>query len=328
MSEPRGQQAKPETPTLMWVERRRPRSCGWAGSEAVGVELGSVELFRYLHPEQGPRLGAETGEGFFDLTALDPTLFASLSTWLAHERPAEIALLAESKVSSYLEIDPDWKLLPPVDGRMEVWAAGVTYEDSKRARIAESEGGGDFYDKVYTAARPELFFKANPWRVVAPGDPIALRPDSRWDVPEPELTLVLSSTGRIVGVTVGNDVSSRSIEGENPLYLPQAKCYTGACALGPTIRIVEVDLELKNLPIRLEIMRAGQLAFAGETSTARMKRSPQELADYLFQTCAFPEGVLLMTGTGIIPPDSFTLRSGDSVTIAIKGVGTLTNPVA
>jgi len=287
-----------------------------------------VELFRYLHPEHGPRLGAETAKGFFDLTAHDPDVFASLSTWLAHERPAEVALLAESQVSGYLALDPDWKMLPPVDGRMEVWAAGVTYEDSKRARMAESEGGGDFYDKVYDAARPELFFKANPWRVVAPGDPIAIRPDSRWDVPEPELTLVLSSTGRIVGVTVGNDVSSRSIEGENPLYLPQAKCYTGACAIGPTIRVVDVDLELKNLPIRLEIARGGQPAFSGETSTAKMKRSPQELAKYLFDTCTFPEGALLMTGTGLIPPDSFTLQSGDVVTIAIEGVGTLINPVA
>lgn len=287
-----------------------------------------MELFRYLHPEHGPRLGAETDKGFFDLTAHDPDVFASLSTWLAHEHPAEVALLAESQVSGYLSLDPDWKMLPPVDGRMEVWAAGVTYEDSKRARMAESEGGGDFYDKVYDAARPELFFKANPWRVIAPGDPIAIRPDSRWDVPEPELTLVLSSTGRIVGVTVGNDVSSRSIEGENPLYLPQAKCYTGACAVGPTIRIVDVNLELKNLPIRLEIARGGQPAFSGETSTAKMKRSPQELAKYLFDTCTFPEGALLMTGTGLIPPDSFTLQSGDVVTIAIEGVGTLINPVA
>lgn len=287
-----------------------------------------MELFRYLHPEQGPRLGAETSEGFFDLTALDPTVFSSLATWLSHERPAEIALLAESRVSAFLEIDPDWKLLPPIDGLMEVWAAGVTYEDSKRARMAESEGGGDFYDKVYTAPRPELFFKANPWRVVAPGDPIAIRTDSRWDVPEPELTLVLCSTGRIVGVTVGNDVSSRSIEGENPLYLPQAKCYTGACALGPTIRIVDTDFDLKSLPIQLEIARGGEVVFAGETSTAKLKRNPQELADYLFQTCSFPEGALLMTGTGIVPPDSFTLQSGDSVTIAIIGVGTLTNTVA
>ena len=136
-----------------------------------------MELFRYLHPEQGPRLGAETSEGFFDLTAYDPEVFASISSWLAHERPAEIALLAEKAVSRYAEIDPDWQILPPVDGKMEVWAAGVTYEDSKRARMAESEGGGDFYDRVYDADRPELFFKANPWRVVAPGDPVSIRTD-------------------------------------------------------------------------------------------------------------------------------------------------------
>ncbi len=288
----------------------------------------SVELFRYQHPEHGPRLGAETVEGFFDLTAHDPEVFASLATWLAHERPAEIALLAESAVSGYSEIDPDWKILPPVDGKMEVWAAGVTYEDSKRARMAESEGGGDFYDRVYDADRPELFFKANPWRVIAPGDPVNIRTDSRWDVPEPELTLVICSSGRIVGVTVGNDMSSRSIEGENPLYLPQAKSYSGACAVGPTIRIVDVDLDLKNLPIILEITRGGSVAFSGETSTARMKRTPKELAEWLFKTLPFPEGALLMTGTGLIPPDSFTLQSGDTVTISISGVGTLINPVA
>ncbi len=287
-----------------------------------------VEIFRYLHPEHGPRLGAETSEGFFDLTAHEPDTFASISSWLAHERPAEIAMLAESAVSGYSEISPDWKILPPVDGRMEVWAAGVTYEDSKRARMSESEGGGDFYDRVYTAPRPELFFKANPWRVVAPGDPVSIRSDSRWDVPEPELTLVICSAGRIVGVTVGNDMSSRSIEGENPLYLPQAKSYANACAVGPTIRVVEVDLDLRNLPITLEITRGGSSAFSGETSTARMKRSPQELAEWLFKTLPFPDGALLMTGTGLIPPDTFTLQSGDVVTISIGGVGTLINPVA
>lgn len=287
-----------------------------------------MEIFRYQHPEHGPRLGAETSEGFFDLTAHDPEVFASISSWLAHERPAEIALLAESAVSSYSEIDPEWKILPPVDGQMEVWAAGVTYEDSKRARMSESEGGGDFYDKVYTAERPELFFKANPWRVIAPGDAVQIRPDSRWDVPEPELTLVLCSAGRIVGVTVGNDMSSRSIEGENPLYLPQAKCYTGACAVGPTIRVVDVEIDLKNLAVKLEITRAGAVAFTGETSTARMKRTPSELAEWLFKTLPFPDGALLMTGTGLIPPDTFTLQSGDTVTISIEGVGTLINSVA
>nr|WP_246385856.1 fumarylacetoacetate hydrolase family protein [Armatimonas rosea] len=194
--------------------------------------------------------------------------------------------------------------------------------------MSESEGGGDFYDKVYTAERPELFFKANPWRVIAPGDPVQIRPDSRWDVPEPELTLVLCSAGRIVGVTVGNDMSSRSIEGENPLYLPQAKCYTGACAVGPTIRIVDVEIDLKNLAVKLEISRAGAVAFTGETSTSRMKRTPSELAEWLFKTLPFPDGALLMTGTGLIPPDTFTLQSGDTVTISIEGVGTLINSVA
>lgn len=298
-----------------------------AGIAPVSVETSAVEIFRYLHPEHGPRLGAEIAEGFYDLTAHDPETFGSIASWLRHERPAEVALLAASALTGYFQIEPDWKILPPVDGAMEVWAAGVTYEDSKRARMAESEGGGDFYDRVYTAERPELFFKANPWRVVAPGDPVAIRKDSRWDVPEPELTLVLCASGRIVGATVGNDMSSRSIEGENPLYLPQAKSYERACAVGPTIRVAEVDLDLKNLPITLEISRGGSVAFSGETSTARMKRTPQELAEWLFATLSFPDGALLMTGTGLIPPDTFTLQNGDTITISIGGIGTLINPV-
>lgn len=285
-----------------------------------------MEILRYLHPEQGPRLAAETADGFFDLTASAPETFGSIASWLRHPHPAEVALLAETEVKDYLQIEPDWKLLPPVD-LQEIWAAGVTYERSKVARMEESEGGGDFYDRVYAAERPELFLKANGWRAVAPGDPVRIRKDSAWNVPEPELTLVLSAAGKVVGVTVGNDVSSRSIEGENPLYLPQAKVYDGSCAVGPTIRVLDTEIALDELTIRLTIERGGAAVYDAETSTSRMRRKPQELADWLFREYRLPDGALLMTGTGLVPPDAFTLQSGDLVRIAISHVGTLVNPV-
>lgn len=275
-----------------------------------------MNLFRYLDPAGSAALGWRDGDasGVVDgaltdfLTAPDP--FA----WLASHRTDR-------------PVPADAQLLPPVENQ-EIWAAGVTYERSRVARMEESEGGGDFYDKVYTADRPELFLKAVGWRAGGDGDPIRVRRDSRWDVPEPEMTLVISSAGRIVGVTVGNDVSSRSIEGENPLYLPQAKVYDGACAVGPEIRLLDPQLDLRALPIRLEIERDGAVAFSGETSTARMRRTPEELVEYLYREMTFPVGALLMTGTGLVPPDSFTLRSGDRVAISIDGVGTLRNPVA
>lgn len=283
-----------------------------------------MNLFRYQSADNGARLGLETSEGCFDLTTASPGVFGSVTAWLA--QPDPVAAVRNVRLSS--PVPDDVTLLAPLDGQQEVWAAGVTYERSKVARMEESAGGGDFYDKVYEADRPELFFKANPRRVVGPGQPIRVRADSSWDVPEPEMTLVLSSRGKIVGVTVGNDVSSRSIEGENPLYLPQAKSYEGACALGPHIRLMEDGFDPRNLPIRLAITRKGEEAFAGETSTARMKRTPDELAAYLFRELAFEGGAFLMTGTGVVPPDSFTLQSGDLVSITIAGVGTLSNPVA
>ncbi len=284
-------------------------------------------LFRY-QTSDGPRLGLEISEGRFDLTELSPQWFGSVSAWLAHSHPSELIRLSTPRRVS-TPVPDDAKLLAPLDGQ-EVWAAGVTYERSRVARREESAGGGDFYDKVYAAERPELFLKATGGhRVAAPGTPIRVRRDSAWNVPEPEMTLILSSAGKIVGVTVGNDVSSRDIEGENPLYLPQAKVYDGACALGPMIRILDDELDLRNLPIRLTITRAGgETAFEAETSTARMKRAPDELASYLFRELSFPDGAFLMTGTGIVPPDDFSLQSGDVVTITIDGVGTLTNPVA
>jgi 2-dehydro-3-deoxy-D-arabinonate dehydratase len=283
-----------------------------------------MQIFRY-QTNNGPRLGVQDGELCFDLTGAGPNLFASLSTWLASPDPAEAVVEALHRAP--LLASGIITFLAPLDTQ-EVWAAGVTYERSKVARMEESAGGGDFYDKVYEAERPELFCKATGGhRVAGPGAPIRVRRDSKWNVPEPEMTLVLSAAGKIVGVTVGNDVSSRDIEGENPLYLPQAKLYDGACALGPMIRILDDELDLRNLPIRLTIRRGGDTAFEAETTTARMKRTPDELAAYLFRELSFPEGAFLMTGTGIVPPDDFSLQSGDVVTIAIGGVGTLTNPV-
>jgi 2-dehydro-3-deoxy-D-arabinonate dehydratase len=215
-------------------------------------------------------------------------------------------------------------LLAPIEPAQEVWAAGVTYLRSRDAREAESQTG-DIYTRVYVAERPELFFKAVGWRVVAPGDAIRVRPDSTWDVPEPELTLVIDSHGEIVGYCAGNDVSSRSIEGENPLYLPQAKVYNGSCALGPGIEIADPDT-LRDIPIRIEIARNGEVVYEGEASTSQMKRAFEELAAYLFRELDFPHGAFLMTGTCLVPPDSFTLTPGDVVTIQVGDL-TLQNPV-
>jgi 2-dehydro-3-deoxy-D-arabinonate dehydratase len=192
---------------------------------------------------------------------------------------------------------------------------------------ASQSGGGDFYDRVYTAPRPELFFKSSPHRVAGHGQDIRIRKDSRWNFPEPELTLVVTSQGMIVGYTVGNDVSSRDIEGENPLYLPQAKVYDRSCALGPGILIANEDLP-ESTSISLTILRQGSEVFEGHTQLAQLKRSPRELVDYLFREDRFPTGCFLMTGTGIVPPSSFTLMSGDQVRIHVDCVGTLVNRVA
>ncbi|MEX0320920.1 MAG: fumarylacetoacetate hydrolase family protein [Puniceicoccaceae bacterium] len=206
-------------------------------------------------------------------------------------------------------------LLAPVEANQEVWAAGVTYLSSRLAREAESESA-DVYQKVYVADRPELFFKANGPRVAGPGDKIRIRQDSSWNVPEPELTLAINSAGQVYGYTIGNDVSSRSIEGANPLYLPQAKVYNGSCAIGPGICLCSVE-SMSELPIRLKVSRDGLTIFESETSTNQIKRSLDELVEYLFRELDFPYGCFLMTGTGIIPTDDFTLQAGDLVTIAI-----------
>ena len=217
-------------------------------------------------------------------------------------------------------------LCAPVE-RQEVWAAGVTYLRSKTARMEESDFSANAYDRVYAAERPELFFKSLPEKVVSPGEPVGIRRDASWNVPEPELALVLNSRGRIVGYTIGNDMSSRDIEGENLLYLPQAKIYQRSCALGPWITLGATEKAAREWKISLKIWRDGQPAFAGETSVGQVKRSFEELADYLFRCQDFPHGAVLLTGTGIVPPETFTLREKDEVAIEISGIGSLKNPV-
>lgn len=235
--------------------------------------------------------------------------------------------LADDSIGMEDTLKPE-ELLPPIHGQ-EVWAAGVTYYRSRDARMEESKtaGGEDFYARVYEAERPELFFKAPPYRVVGSGQNVRIRGDSQWNVPEPELTLAINAKGEIVGYTVGNDMSSRDIEGENPLYLPQAKVYDGACALGPGILITNEPLS-PEIAIRLTIQRSGQPAFESETTLSQLKRTPQELVEYLYRETSFPNGCFLLTGTGIVPPSTFTLQSGDEISITIDGVGTLVNTVA
>jgi 2-dehydro-3-deoxy-D-arabinonate dehydratase len=209
-------------------------------------------------------------------------------------------------------------LLPPVEPDQEVWASGVTYEQSREAREYES-ADADAYARVYDAERPELFFKAHGWRVVGPGEGVRVRGDSRWNVPEPELVLLLNNRMEILGHTAGNDVSSRDIEGENPLYLPQAKVYDGSCSLGPGIVLGGPD-GMRDLPIRLRIFREGAAVFEGEVSTSRMKRTFEELAGYLGRELTLPSGAFLMTGTGIVPDEDFTLTPGDRVEVSVGGL--------
>lgn len=219
-------------------------------------------------------------------------------------------------------------LLPPI-GSQEVWAAGVTYLRSRDARMEEAKdgGGGDFYQKVYEAERPELFFKALPHRVVGHQQDVYIRKDSSWNVPEPELTLYINSKGEIEAYTIGNDMSSRSIEGENPLYLPQAKVYDRSAGLGPCLYITDQPIS-KETNIVLVIKRNEEKVFEGSVQLKKMKRSLHELAEYLFRESSFPVGCFLMTGTGIVPPDHFTLQEQDEVSITIDNIGTLTNKVA
>jgi 2-dehydro-3-deoxy-D-arabinonate dehydratase len=247
----------------------------------------------------------------------------NLSDILHSDRPRALAqsLEAERKIST-----SDVTLLPPID-LQEVWAAGVTYKRSQEARERESAGAARFYDLVYSADRPELFFKSPPYRVMGPGAAVRIRRDSKWNVPEPELALVISPHLKLVGFTIGNDMSSRDIEGENPLYLPQAKCYDGACAVGPVITLADDFPPADKVTIRLTIQRSGKDVFDGSTKLTSMKRSFEELISWLGRETAFPHGAILLTGTGIVPPDDFTLAADDVVHIDITGIGKLTNVV-
>lgn len=229
---------------------------------------------------------------------------------------------------AFKEFNLQTDALAPI-GHQEVWAAGVTYYRSRTARIEESKtgGGSDFYDRVYSAVRPELFFKATPSRVAGPAQEVRIRRDSNWNVPEPELALAVNSRGKIIGYTIGNDMSSRDIEGENPLYLPQAKVYAQSCALGPAIFASSKPLD-GGTEIHLDIFRDGRPAFQGRTDLNNMKRSPTELVEYLFRDNVFPCGCFLLTGTGIVPPEDFTLHVGDEIRITIEPIGTLINKVA
>ena len=244
-------------------------------------------------------------------------LFATLLNELSSIKPdASLKYLLEKE------------LLTPI-GNQEVWASGVTYQRSREARMEESKdaGGGDFYARVYEADRPELFFKAPSYRVVGSGHKVRIRKDSKWNVPEPELTLFICSAGTIEGYTIGNDMSSRDIEGENPLYLPQAKSYDGSTAIGPCLYVPEMPL-VPETEISIAITRNQKVVFENQISINRMKRKLTELVEYLFRELSFPHGVYLMTGTGIVPPDNFTLQTGDVIAIGITSIGTLENTVA
>ena len=263
-----------------------------------------------------------------DVDTVRPLCFADstldcLADVLEADNPAETArALAGERSLALNEVE----FLAPID-QQEVWAAGVTYKRSQKARMEESESSASCYDLVYDADRPELFMKATPNRVSGPNQPLRIRYDASWNVPEPEITCVVSSRGRLVGFTIGNDMSSRDIEGENPLYLPQAKVYRQCAGLGPVITLVEDMPRPEETGIYLTIERAGDAVFEGSTGVDQMHRSFEDLIGFLFREQEFPEGVLLMTGTGVVPANDFTLQANDVVHIKIDGIGTLTNPI-
>lgn len=281
-----------------------------------------IKLCRFKNSASEIRVGlVENDRRLKDLSAAGCDSLTSLLE--SNDPSAEV----ETYLASAADVSLDEvTLLAPVE-KQEVWAAGVTYQRSKTARMEESDFSASAYDRVYDAERPELFFKSLPEKVVATQDAVGIRKDARWNVPEPELALVMNSRGDIVGYTIGNDMSSRDIEGENLLYLPQAKVYDRSCAAGPFLVIGASEEEARRWSISLRIQRDGQPAFEGETSVSQIKRSFAELRDFLFRSQKFPHGAVLLTGTGVVPGDDFTLRSGDLVQITISGIGTLENPV-
>ena len=249
----------------------------------------------------------------------------NLSDILHSPDPVGMAKFLVDQKTSPLALD-DVRFLAPVN-HQQIWAAGVTYKRSQTARMGESESAASHYDKVYTADRPELFFKSFPANVVGYGDPVRVRFDSNWSVPEPEFTLVISPEQKIVGYTIGNDMSARDIEGENPLYLPQAKVYNQSCAIGPCILLAEDELDLPNVKIEMAIHRGGEEVFRGDTDLGQLARTFKDLVSWLYRENDYPTGTMMLTGTGVVPPDNFTLENGDSVTINVTNIGELTNPV-
>jgi 2-dehydro-3-deoxy-D-arabinonate dehydratase len=298
--------------------------------------IPNMSLCRFLLDDEGPHLGLILEEQLYDLTALGSPEYASLDAWLKSAAGCMAGALADlagvsqkgrplGSAETLPLSDQGPKLLAPLDTQ-EVWACGVTYEMSREARMCESEEP-TLYEKVYEAPRPEIFFKATPHRVVGPGEAVGIRADSGWNVPEPEMALLLTPKLDIAGYTIGNDMSSRDIEGQNPLYLTQAKVYNRCCALGPFIRLATGDFDPLNQAVRCVIHRNGRIAIEGATHTSKIHRPLQELVQYLGRCNSFPGGVILLTGTGIVPPDTFSLAAGDTVEISFEGLGTLSNPV-
>jgi 2-dehydro-3-deoxy-D-arabinonate dehydratase len=282
-----------------------------------------MKLCRFSSPtDASPRVGLIEGETVVDLTALG---VASLQSLLESPELRDQIVQRAGAGAARMAL-AEVRLRTPVEDQ-EVWAAGVTYLRSKQARMDESEFSASAYDRVYEAPRPELFFKSMPRKVVSPGDTVGIRRDARWNVPEPELALVLTAGAELVGYTIGNDMSSRDIEGENALYLPQAKVYDRSCAVGPCVVTGVSEAEVRAWTIGVRIQRAERLVFEGSTRLANIKRSFAELIDYLFRSQTFPDGVVLLTGTGVVPPDDFTLAEGDRVRIEVSGIGALDNTV-
>jgi 2-dehydro-3-deoxy-D-arabinonate dehydratase len=283
-----------------------------------------MKICRFKTADQKIHVGIVTEDAHvLDLAAAG---IVELSAVLENADPIAFLTAASAKNLPRLAL-ASVTILAPVE-RQEVWAAGVTYLRSKTARMEESDFSATAYDRVYAAARPEIFFKSVAEKVVGPGGQVGIRSDAKWNVPEPELALVINSRGAIVGYTVGNDMSSRDIEGENLLYLPQAKVYDKACALGPYITLGTPEATVRQWKIAIAIRRAGKTEFSGETSPSQLIRGFKDLAGYLFRSQTFPHGAVLLTGTGVVPNDSFTLQAGDQVDIEISGVGLLSNTVA
>lgn len=292
-------------------------------------------LCRFRIREAPSHLGLISEGKFYDLTASDHHQYASMCTWLTSvagnldQAFSTLEQMADelepiSTTDDLLQSESKIRLLAPLD-EQEVWACGVTYEMSREARMRES-GEPTVYGRVYEASRPEIFFKSTPHRVVGPDEDVAIRGDSNWDVPEAEMVLVVTPQMEIIGYTIGNDMSSREIEGENPLYLPQAKIYDRCCALGPFVRLAK-DFDPEDQSVECIVERDGEQVFCGETHTSSIHRPLSDLVHYLGRCNSFPQGIFVMTGTGIVPPDAFSLQEGDIVEITFEGLGTLRNPV-